>query len=198
MDLLVRSAIVVVVIIAIFGAAFYLFSSGVFKQQVTEAQAVSLIYHDLQNSNPGAQINITNVSTSQFQGSWHILASVVLNATSPCPSYYIYSFDYPQYNFVYRVMNTYTSNCTVYSGAGNQTVIGSGPAAITQSYDLHIPEVMNFVTEYGYSNVAVYATYYDNITYQGANYRNAWFVNYTSPKANSTVNVLVFSNGTYV
>ncbi len=198
MDLLEKSVVFVVVIIAIVGAAFYLLSSGVFGHHVTEQQATALVKYDMQNSNPGAEINITNVTPSQYAGSWHILASVILNATSPCPSYYIYSFDYPQYNFVYRVVNTYTDNCTIYSGAGNQTVIGSGPAAITQSYDLHIPSVMSFVREYGYANVRTHAGYYGSIAYSGANYSDAWLVNYTSAKANTTVSVLVFTNGTYV
>ena len=200
MDLLAKSVVFVVVIIAIVGAVFYLLSGGAFMKQVTQAQAEALVYHDLQNSNPGARINITNVTPSQFQGSWHMLASVILNATSPCPSYYIYSFDYPKYNFVYRVVNTYTSNCVIYSGSGNQTAIGSAPAAITQSYDLHIPSVYSFVQKYGYSNVAVYATYYRNVTYQGTGYSNAWLVNYTSPGANSSssISVLIFTNGTYV
>lgn len=198
MDLLAKALIVVIAMVALFGAAFYLFSSGVFGRQVTKQQAVSQVYYYLQSANPGAQINITNVTPSQFTGSWHILASVVLNATSPCPSYYIYSFDYPKFGFVQDVQSTYTDNCSIYSGSGNTLIIASGPAAITQSYDLHIPAVMDFVQKYGYSNVKVYADYYGSIGYTGVNYTDVWLVNYTSPRANSSVRVLVFTNGSYV
>jgi len=190
MDLLVKSIIVVIVVVAIFGAVFYLFSSGLLSQQITQAQATSLVYHDLQNTDPGAQVNITNVTPSQYAGSWHILASVILNATSPCPSYFIYSFDYPKYGFVYRIENTYTDDTTI---------IGSGPAAITWSYEENIPAVTSFVSKYGYSNVAVYATYHKSINYSGLNYSDMWLVEYTAPSANATLNVLISQlNGTSV
>ncbi len=199
MDLFVKSAIAVVAVVAVFGVAYFLVSSGVFSQQITQSQAVALVYHDLQNSNPNAQINITNVSQSQYAGSWHILASVILNATSPCPSYSIYSFDYPKYGFVYQIENIYTNNCIIYGNSGVQTNIGSASAAITQSYDLHIPAVETYINEYGYSSMVVYATYYKNIGYGEKNYSNMWRVNYTSPKANTTVSVLISQiNGTSV
>jgi hypothetical protein len=200
MDLLVKSAIAVVVVVVIVGAAFYLQSSGVFTQQVTQAQAVSLVYHDLQNSNPTANINITNVTPSQYSGSWHIMVSIIENATSPCPSYFVYSFDYPKYGFVYQIYNTYTDNCVIYGNKGNQTIIGSAPAAITRSYDLNIPAVVSFIQKYGYSSVKTYAAYYKNfVSTGGYNYTGVWLVNYITSKSNATVSVLIYqNNGTAV
>ncbi len=192
MDLLQKSVIAVAVVVFIIFMVFYLASNGVFTQQVTQQQAVAQVQSDLQNSNPSAAINITNVSQSQYAGSWHIVASVVLNATSPCPSYYIYSFDYPKYGFVYRVENTYTSNCTIYGSQGNSTVvIGSASAAITRAYDLDSPTLAAYLESYGYSNMVTSAAYQKSFGYLGRNYSNVWVVVYGSPKTSSTVTSLI-------
>lgn len=198
MDLLSKAAAAAVIIVVVIFAGYFAISHVSFGQQVTEAQATSLVLHDLQNSNPGAIINITNVTASQYSGSWHVVASIVTNATSPCPSYYIYSFDYPKYGFVYRVENTYTSNCVVY-GTGSQSgyAIGSYPVAITDSYDLNLSIVSGFIGKYGLANVAVHATYYNTTVFYGKSYHGVWIVNYTAPSSGQYVEVLLSQlNGT--
>ena len=197
MDLLSKAVVAAVAIVVIIFAVYVALSHVSLGQQITEAQAASLVLHDLQNSNPGAAVNITNVTRSQYAGSWHILASVVTNATSPCPSYYIYSFDYPKYGFVYRVDNTYTSDCVVYGVVGNSYPIGSYPVAITASYSRNITAVSDFVRSHGFNNVAVHATYYNSTTVSGSTYLDVWAVNYSYPSSNSSVIVLLSQqNGT--
>jgi hypothetical protein len=103
MDLLTKSIMIVVVIVIIIALLYYLIVHFGITTQVSEAEAISLVTSDIKNSHPGAVINITNVSPSQYPGSWHIIMSVIYNATSPCPSFYTYSFDYPKFGFVYGV-----------------------------------------------------------------------------------------------
>lgn len=197
MDLLSKSVITVVIAVLIIFVAYYTISHVTFAQPVTEQQASSLVLHDLENANPGAAINITNVTPSQYAGSWHILASIVTNATSPCPSYSIYSFDYPKYGFVYQVENKYTSNCVIYGiVAGKGYIIGSYPVAITASYNLNLSSVNNFIQKYGLTKIAVYATYYNKTTLSGKNYTGIWLVNYTAPNARYVAVVLSQVNGT--
>ena len=187
------SAVVIVIILV---AIYFVLQKIIPAEQVTQAQAAALIMSDLQNSYPNAVINITNVTPSRFRGSWHILASVIANATTPCPSYYAYSFDYPQYGFVYRVQNTYTSNCVIYGMQENNSyILSSYPVAIARSYNLTLPLVTNFVNAYGYRNVAANASFYSNYTVFGGRYNNVWLVGYGAPAANYSVYVLLTQIG---
>ncbi len=138
MGLLSSSAIAILIIVVIFVLLYLGVKYFGIGTHVTEAQALSLVEGDVQNANPGVLINVTNVTPSQFPGSWHILMSVILNATSPCPSYYIYSFDYPKYGFVYNIENTYTSNCIVYGLMQNKSyIIASYPVAVVRAYSFN-------------------------------------------------------------
>ncbi len=200
MDLLSKVTLAVAVTILAVFIAYYAISHASLSQQVTEAQATSLVMHDLQNSYPDAVVNITNVTPSQYTGSWHILVSIVLNATSPCPSYYIYSFDYPKYGFVSRIDNTYTSNCNVY-GTGSGYAIGSYPVAITESYLLrnNLTALDGFINKYGFSNVVVRARYYNSTVFHGKRYAQVWVVNYTAVSSTQYIDVLLSQlNGTAV
>ncbi len=198
MDLLSKAILASVIIVLIIFAGYFTLSHVSFGQQISSAQASSLVLHDLQNSNPGSAINITNVTPSQYAGSWHILASVVINSTSPCPAYYIYSFDYPKYGFVYRVENTYTEGCVVYgTTSANGSSIGSYPVAITDSYSLNLPAVKAFIAGHGFDNVLVHASYYQNLGLLGMNYTNVWLVNYTAQNPASHLEVVISqTNGT--
>ena len=137
-------------------------------------------------------MNITNVTPSQFQGSWHIVASIVTSATSPCPSYFIYSYDYPQYGFVNRTENVYTDDCVI-NGFTNSTnyIISSYPVAITRSYMLDVPLVKQYVGIYGFNNTVVHASYYNSTSLYGTMYNNVWLVNYSAPTASYNVYVLL-------
>ncbi|MDE1822762.1 MAG: hypothetical protein KGI00_01680 [Candidatus Micrarchaeota archaeon] len=209
MDLLGKSVIAAIVILAILLAAYFLFLKNPFSQPVSKTEATSLVLSDLQNTYPGAVINITNVTPSDptvAKGSWHIIASVVTNATSPCPSYAVYSFDYPQYHFVQRVDNIYTAynaqsdSCTVYGfTSGSSYLIASYPVAIARSYSLNISQVRQFVQKYGYVSVSVHANYYSSTTFNMHNYTNVWMVQYTAPRANYSVYaILTQSDGSLV
>ncbi len=198
MDLFSKAVIFALILIAFMFSVYYIESHGVAVQQITKSQPDALVLNYLQNSNPSSAINITNTTPSHYPGSWHITASIVTNATSPCPSYFIYSFDYPKYGFVLRVDNTYTSNCQIYGSAqGKSAVIGSYPVAITKSYVDNISAVKAFVYKYGFSNVSAHAFYFNSTAFQGKEYSNLWIVNYTSSKSNASVDVLLSqSNGT--
>jgi len=194
MGLLSRAVIAVVIIVIILALVYLAVKYFGIGTHVTEAQAVSLVVSDIQNSNPGALINVTNVTASQFPGSWHILMSVVLNATSPCPSYYIYSFDYPKYGFVYRVENNYTSNCVVYGLIQNKSyIIASFPVAIVRAYSFNASK--SFISTYGYQNVSAKASFYNKLLIKGINYTNVWEVIYNAPNANHTEYVFLTQSG---
>ncbi|MGC9099362.1 MAG: hypothetical protein ACP5HW_02325 [Candidatus Micrarchaeia archaeon] len=182
MDLLEKSIIAVVVLVAIFGIIYYLIVHFGISQSVTESQAVSLVLSDIKNTNPNAVVNVTNVTPSQFPGSWHILLTVIYNATSPCPSFYALSFDYPKYGFVSRVENNYTSNCIVHGLANNPNyIIAAAPVAITRIYSF--PAAQEYIHRFGYSNVSASALFYKNASVLGKNYTSVWEVTYTSPTA---------------
>ena len=77
MDLLSKTIIGVVILVAIIFVLYYLQSNGVFgNYSVTQSQAKTLVLNDLQNTFQNAVVNITNVSESQYKGSWHIIASL--------------------------------------------------------------------------------------------------------------------------
>ena len=197
MDLLAKTVVLAAVVIVILLGVYYALQSTILSH-VSEQQAASLVTADLQNAYPSAMINITNERPSNYTGSWYIAASVVVNATSPCPSYYSYTFDYPKFGFVYRVQNTYTQDCRIYGLQQNSSfLLSSFPAAVTRSYTLGIPGVMSFVQQYGFHNVSVISHFYQSIDTHGMNYTKAWLVEYSAPRANHTVSVLLSQlNGT--
>jgi hypothetical protein len=182
MDLLLKTILGVVIVVVVIIGIYYLLQHVVAAGTVTQQQAETLVYSYLENHNPNATINITNVTPSQFQGSWHIVVSLVNNPTRPCPSYYIYSFDYPKYGFVNRTEETYTENCVINGLIANQSyAIGAYPVAIARSTSLNVSNVTDYVNMYGYNNTVVHAAYYGNLAVGGATYVKAWFINYTSP-----------------
>lgn len=197
MDLLTRTVVIALVLILVILGIFYALQNTILAH-VSVQQAVSLVTADLQGTNPNAIINITNVTASTYAGSWHIVAGVITNATTPCPSYFVYTFDYPQFGFVYRVQNTYTSNCVIYGLAQNKTfIISSFPIAITRSYNLMPPAIISYLNVQGINNVVVTAHFYNKLNAQGNSYTNVWLVNYTSKKvAYSAYALLSQVNGT--
>ena len=195
MSLLVNVLVLAVIIIAILAAVF-LFGQQIFPSTITTTQAESLVLSDLQNANPGANLSVTNVTPSQFSGSWHIVVSAVLNATSPCPSYYIYSFDYPKYGFVYRIVNDYASGCSIFV-VGNQSTytLTSYPVAITRSYMLNVSQIKDFVNAYGYYNVSTSAQFFNKTVMAGTTYNDIWLVRYSARKATHSVYAILSEAG---
>ncbi len=198
MDLLSKTLVVAAVIIVIMVALYYgAVGLHLGKKAITSQEAAQIVLTDLENSNPNAAINIANVSPSIYAGSWHIIASVVYNATSPCPSYSVYSFDYPQYGLVNRTENSYTYACQIYGYSGSGPYeIESYPAAITFSYISNTTGVMRYVNQYGFSNVHVKATYLNKTMLSGRNFNNVWVVVYSSNSTpTSLYDVLNQQNG---
>ena len=195
MDLLAKAVIVAIVMAIVIISVYYIIRQPVLPH-VTKSQSSSLILDYLKNNYKGAVINITNITPSTYQGSWHILASVIQYATTPCPSYSVLSFDYPEYGFVSRVENNYTGNCVVNGLVQNQSyIVASYPVAIARSHALGIPAVNSFIATAGYENVSVHATYYNFTNFNNVNYSSVWLVNYSSKRLNYSVQVLLTQNG---
>jgi hypothetical protein len=197
MDLLARVAIAAVIVVVILVAVYYFVQNNV-ASHISEAQAVDNVTLFLERNYSNAQVAVTNVTPSQYTGSWYVVASIVINATSPCPSYFIDSFDYPQFGFVPRTVNVYTSNCKIEGFSNNESFkIYNSPVAITRAYTLDIPALRNFIDTYGFQNVNVH-TYFLNATQlSGLNYTNIWLVNYSATSApNNTYALLYQLNGT--
>ena len=198
MDLLSRTIIAMIIVIAVIVVIYYA-SQHVFPGgMVTKEQAASLVQSYLANHNPNAVVNVTNITPSQFAGSWHIVVSFINNPTRACPSYFIYSFDYPKYGFVNRTEYVYTQNCTISGLIANQSyVIGSYPVAIARSTSLNTSNVTSYLRLYGYNNTVVTATYYNATeAISGRNYSKVWVVNYNSQIANRSVyNIIAQVNG---
>ncbi len=200
MDLLTKTILAIVIIVVVLVGLFYA-SQKVFPGgTVTQAQAISEISAYMASHNQNAIVNITNVTPSQYAGSWHILVSVINAPTSPCPSYYVYSFDYPKYGFVNRTESLYTSNCTVYGLVNNQSyIIGSYPVAIARSYSLNTSSVLAFVKEHGFNSTIVHATYFNSTFIDGKNYSKVWIVNYSAAGTlESVYSVISQVNGNFI
>ncbi|MGI0141540.1 MAG: hypothetical protein ACREBF_02720 [Candidatus Micrarchaeales archaeon] len=196
MNLLAKVIVAAIVLVIVLLAVYFGAQKLKLGQQVTQVQAVSLVTNYLQNANPNTVVNVTNVTRSTYPGSWHILTSVAFNSTSPCPSYASYSFDYPQYGFVYRVQNNYTSNCVIYGLEQNKSyILAAAPLAIARSYNLSIPLINTFVSTYGYNNVVVHANFYNSISLKSKTYANIWLVNYSAPTASYSVFTVITQAG---
>ncbi len=195
MDLLGKVFVAAIIAVVVLIALYFSLKFIIGAPRISEQQAISLVRSDLINSNPGAVVNITNVTPSQFAGSWHIIASVITQPSSPCPSYSVYSYDYPKYGFINRTENTYTKDCVIYGMQNKSYIIASFPVAITWSYDLDVPQVMDFVKSYGFGNVTVNASYFSNTTVLSRNYTDVWIVRYSSADSNHTVSVLISQVG---
>ena len=188
MDLLSKTLIVAIVLVLVIVGAYYAFEKVFGQGSVTAQEAASLVKSNLQSHNPNAVVNITNVTQSQYPGSWHVVASFINDPTTPCPTYIIYSFDYPQYGFVDRADTIYTENCTINGFVtGSNYAIGSYPVAIVRSYSLKSPEITSYVDNAGYNNVVVHASYYQSFPFSGTNYTKVWLVNYSATTSNRSV-----------
>lgn len=184
-------AILIILIIVI----IYLLSNNTQTQQTTQSQAISSIYNSLLSKDPSVQINITNVSQSQYPNNWDILANVTYNATSPCPSYFSYLFNYPKNGTNYIIKNIYTKNCKIYANP-NSPYINDSQIAITRAYNLNIPSITSFINNYGFSSVKVNATYYKNLIYNKIYYPNVWLINYFAVNSSPTAILISQKNGT--
>ena len=187
-------AVIIIILLLYFAISHFA------PSKVTEQQATTLILNDLLKNYPYANVTLDNVTPSIYPGSWHVLVSVVFNATSPCPAYYIYAYDYPKFGFVPTNINNYTGDCVINGFTSNKTFLfTSYPAAITRATDLHLPQVQNYISEFGYSNVSVHASFFNYTKAENKTYANVWLVNYSAAKAKYAVYVMISQlNGTLI
>lgn len=200
MDLLSKTILVAVVLVIIIAVLYYAFEKVFVPGPVTAQEASSQITSYLKEHNPNAVVNVTNVTPSTYAGSWHVVVSFLDNPNTPCPTYVVYSYDYPKYGFVNRTENSYTQDCRVIGLAGGTNyTIGSAPVAIVYSYDQNSSVIRNFVGLYGYDNIVVHAKYYPRISANNTNYSEVWIVNYsTITQANQSIYAIISQvNGTF-
>ena len=186
MNLIAKVLVIAVAIIIVLAAA-RLVSSGQAKP-VSSSQAASNVTQYLKTAYPGVVVNITNVSQSQYAGSWDIIADVVINSTKPCPSFYSYSFVYPKFGFVGQIDNTYATGCTT-----NEQNVTSPAVAITKASA--IPQIQALRKAYSDYNINTAVSYL--VQYQAYNgtathtYNDVWLVSYSTPFTKNTINVVL-------
>jgi hypothetical protein len=151
----------------------------------------------MQTDYPGAQTNVTEVTPQD--NSWKITAEVIYGANTPCPNMSIVVYEYPAFGFVPRAENNITENCQLLSCKGIENCeIAMPEEAIIASHILNnVPEINSFINEVGYDNVRVDATSYDSYFENKTNstYPFVWVVTWTSPKANSSVRLILNQTG---
>lgn len=201
MDLLSRVAVLIVVLIVIFSAVFLIFVKPQQSGPVTKAQAQQLVLNDIKAANPNATVTIVSTDQSSTEpNSWIIVLSVVYNATRPCPTLFIAGYDYPAFGLAPSNYTEYTNKCVIYGLSTAPTYVISSPEiAIARSYNSSAQELVNFVSDYGYSNVNVYAKFYTNFTTPAnQSFSNIWLVNYTANSATYNQYVLLSQSGQLV
>lgn len=213
MELLFKTAILVIAIIIIIAAAFLLVTlftgSG---SGFTEAQAVSLIETDLKQHYPSGVIAILNTSPSQHEGSWDIVARIIYGQETACPTVMTESFDYPATGLLNAstVYSNYSNGmCHVYAGMANSAGLGSSivglwAIAIATPLNQSFAPLVQFVDSNGYSSIrahagqAMYADATNMITSNQINVTSTsvvWLINYTATQTNSTLHVYMDTSG---
>jgi hypothetical protein len=197
MDLLARVVIAAIIVVAVLVVAYTFVQNNV-ASHISGAQAADNVTLFLERNYSNAEVAVMNVTQSQYTGSWYVVASIIMNATSPCPSYFINSFDYPKFGLVPRTVNIYTSSCKIEGFSNTEPFrIYNSPVAITRAYTLNVPALRNFINTYGFQNVKVHAYFLNATKLSGLNYTNIWLVNYSATSAtNNTYALLYQSNGT--
>ncbi len=195
MDLLARVGILIVIIVVIFSAFILVFSNGA-PQKLTQQQAVQTVLSDVQTGNPGAQVNVINVTGSRLENdSWSITLGVVYNATRPCPTLSIESYDYPATGLVPTTDNLYTSNCQIFSfSAAPYYVVSSAQIAMVKAHNSD-SNLRNYTKDFGYDSVNASAIFYSTLKLYGTTYQKIWLVNYTASNANYGVYDLLNQSG---
>lgn len=182
MELLAKIGVLVVILIVIAGIIFAL-TYTVANTKLTAQQATNLVITDLKQSNPGATVFTINVMNSPtYNDSYDITMGVVLNATSPCPTLFIDSFDYPAFSLLNSTDTLFTTKCMISNAASTSPYLISSPfVAIARASNASIAALSDYINSYGYSNITVYASRFVNTFNSpiGA-YSNVWLVNYTA------------------
>ncbi len=214
MELLFKTAIAVAVIVVIIAMLFlYWELSSRLNGALTSAQAASLIKSDILQHYPSAQVTILNVSNSSMHsGSWDILARIVYNQTTACPSVISEEFDYPATGLINQ-STTYSNYangvCIVNLNTGmalEQNIISLPAFAMASPLNHSFAPLVSFIQINGFRNVYASADHVDpgvadNITSsQGSNMTfnstsALWLVNYTSHSTGRTLHLIMDTSG---
>jgi hypothetical protein len=199
MDLVMKVLVLVIIVALIAVVVFYATGGHIIGGALTQTQATQLVLKDINASNPGAIVSVVNASPSTLaQNSWNIVLSVVYNATKPCPTLFIEGFDYPATGLSPSTYNQYTTKCIIYGiSTAPSYVISSPYIAIARSYNNSVAQ--NYVNDYSYSNVNVYAKFYSalNATQTPLNkpYDSVWIINYTATTADFNLYLILSLSG---
>lgn len=190
MDLLTKVVLYAAVLIIVLAAVYY--GLGMVSRPAsspTSAQASANITNYLYSVYDGSSVTINNVTPSvQYPGSWHVVASVVENASTPCPAYQVYTFDYPRFGLVNRTETEYTTglpSCLAYYQSGKQ--VGSAPIAVTLASKN--ATVADYIAKFGFRNVLT-AAQPGNVTVSGGLLR-VWNITYSSGQANYSIYAVI-------
>lgn len=211
MDLLLKVGILILALVVIASAVFLIFVHTTQAGPLTKQQAESLVLNDIISQNPNAAVTVVSASPSILaNNSWSIVLSIVYNGTKPCPTLFIQEYDYPALTFVNGTNNQYSKEynntpkgCIIYGLSTAPTYVISSPQiAIARSYGSNSSIINNYVGDFGYNNVNVYATFYPTIsasmTPLNQTYSNVWIVNYTTPIAHYNQYVILGQSGQIV
>lgn len=167
------------------------------NQPMTKEQAVNFVVQHMQADYPGAQTNVIEVIPQD--DSWKITSEVIYGPNTPCPNMSIVVYEYPAFGFAPRAENNITSNCELLSCKGIENCkIATAEEAIIASHSLNnVSEINSFMSEYGYNNIRVEASFYGSYfeSKVNATYPSVWVVMWTSPKANYSVRLVLNQTG---
>ncbi len=205
MELLLKVAIAVVIVVLIIGVFFLI--ENLFKAAApgfTVAQAEALVLSDLKQHSPNAEISVLNVSDSrEHSGSWSILVREINNPHSACPSVITESFDYPATGLL-NTTTTYSNysegTCRVYVGFNSRSglvnnIIGLSAMAIAMPYNSSFAPLVSYIDSYGYGSIYASAGFSKSLNVSNSTYSNVWQINYTSSNANYSYRIILNSTG---
>lgn len=205
MELLAKTALAVIVIVAILSFVYLVeYFLVAPPAPLSEAQADALIVKDLTQHSPNANVSILSSSPSSiYPGSWNIIARLVYGQNTACPTMTTESFIYPATGFLNTTAlysNYSNGTCRLYislanASSGVSRIIGLAPLAIDVPYNDSLPGVVNMVNSYGYSNVIANAHLHSSLDVAGKNMSDVWLVTYDAPQHNSTYVVVLNTSG---
>ncbi len=199
--MILKVGIIIVIAIALFAATTAVFNQAQpAPKNITSGQAQQLVLTDVRAQNPSAVVSIVNVSPSTLvSGSWNIFLVVIYNATRPCPTLFIESFDYPATQLLPTTDNLYTSHCVVNEPPSTPSYVISSPyIASARSYNAS-SIVRGYVSTYGYNETVVHATFYQSmnasVTPLNVTAGSVWLVNFSAGSSGYNQYVLLSQAG---
>ncbi|MCL5423554.1 MAG: hypothetical protein M1385_00535 [Candidatus Marsarchaeota archaeon] len=213
MNLLSKTTLVVVIIIALVVSFYLTVNYNSSNTPITKSEAKALIINDFQQHSPNINVSIINISSSSIHpGSWAIIARTISGEHSACPSVVTQQFDYPATGFL-NTTTTYSNysngRCMVYGGVENKAgiidnIIGLPAIAIATPYNESFQPLVNYINKNNYDSIYAIANFFsmynmtaNSITSNAINktYYNIWLVNYSSSNANYSYVILLNQSG---